>query len=124
MSDRRQYAFGLNSKGEQVYLSRAKRYGIPNKIVIDDYQYIFKDQLKGEKFSYRCKSTRCGASLIIDKDEMEKVKNALGELSYTISKEHTCLRLLKRQANIDDVLTEKDLDDKGKNVFYLDWKGH
>jgi len=72
----KEHSFGINAKGEEVYLSRAERFKIPNKIIIDEYHYTFKDTLKGEKFCYRCKSRRCGCSLIIDKEEMDKI-NAL-----------------------------------------------
>lgn len=112
----REHSFGINAKGEEVYLSRAERFKIPNKIIIDEYHYTFKDTLKGEKFCYRCKSRRCGCSLIIDKEEMDKVNKGIGDLSYTLNKEHSCLRLIKKKSHIDNVLTERDLDDKPKNA--------
>lgn len=113
----KEHSFGINAKGEEVYLSRAERFKIPNKIIIDEYHYTFKDTLKGEKFCYRCKSRRCGCSLIIDKEEMDKINKGFGDLNYTLNKEHSCLRLIKKKSHIDNVLTERDLDDKPKNAI-------
>ena len=112
-----EHSFGINSKGEEVYLSRAERFKIPNKVIIDGYHYTFKDTLKGEKFCFRCKSRRCGCSLIIDKEEMDKINKGIGDLNYTLNKEHSCLRLIKKKAHIDNVLTERDLDEKPKNAI-------
>ena len=113
----KEHSFGINAKGEEVYLSRAEGFKIPNKIIIDGYHYTFKDTLKGEKFCFRCKSRRCGCSLIIDKEEMDKINKGIGDLNYTLNKEHSCLRLIKKKAHIDNVLTERDLDDKPKSAI-------
>ena len=41
---------------------------IPKQIKIQEFVYSFKQRLTNFKFSYRCKTRKCGVLLTIDKE--------------------------------------------------------
>ena len=53
---------------------KSERLGIPNTLIIDGFFYIFKDALRNNRFSYRCKKRTCGVLLTIEKTELDKLK--------------------------------------------------
>lgn len=46
---------------------KSERLGVPNKLIIDGFLYCFKDSLRNNRYSYRCKKRNCGVFLTIDK---------------------------------------------------------
>ena len=99
--------------------SKPDKIGVPSRLIIQGYLYLFKDKLKGNRFSYKCKSRRCGVLLGVTRSELDKLYNGAGEFIFTLSKEHTCLRLIPKTSFIDNILPEKIKDEKGKSVVAL-----
>ena len=60
-----------NTKEKTLY----EKLGIPGKIKIGKYEYIFKNNFKNdhELFTYRCSKTNCRITINIDKQNLEKI---------------------------------------------------
>ena len=69
----------------------------PRSLEINNFIYSFKDNLKNEYYTYRCKyRTKCGVVLKISRIELIKYKEGkdLSEILFDIKskiKNHTCL---------------------------------
>ena len=101
--------------GSLLYHLKSDKLGIPNKLIIDGYHYSFKDQLKNNRFSYRCKRRGCGVLLNIEKNELDKIKyGGSTNINYYINKEHTCIPQNMTAEEQDNALNEKDIYIKGK----------
>ena len=71
---------------------KSERLGIPNRLLIEGYSYSFKDVLKNNRFSYKCRARQCGVLMNIERKELDKLKlNGHNEIHYILSKEHTCI---------------------------------
>jgi len=77
---------------------KSERLGIPNRLLIEGYRYSFKDVLKNNRFSYKCRARHCGVLMNIERKELDKLKlNGHNEIHYILSKEHTCI--IKKDEN-------------------------
>ena len=71
---------------------KSERLGIPNRLFIDGYRYSFKDVLKNNRFSYKCRARHCGVLMNIERKELDKLKlNGHNEIHFILSKEHNCM---------------------------------
>ena len=48
---------------------KSERLGIPNRLLIEGYSYSFKDVLKNNRFSYKCRARHCGVLMNIERKE-------------------------------------------------------
>ena len=88
-------------------LTKPERFGVPGKLVLDNFQYAFKDLLKNDKLSYRCKSKNCGVLLTISKEELNKLNNNSGiEIYYDLNKKHICYGIINKTINVKDIITD------------------
>ena len=88
-------------------LTKPERFGVPGKLVLDNFQYAFKDLLKNDKLSYRCRSKNCGVLLTISKEELNKLNNNSGiEIYYDLNKKHICYGIINKTINVKDVITD------------------
>jgi len=99
---------------------KSERLGVPNKLIIKEFEYTFKDSLRNHRFSYRCKKKGCGVLLTIDRKELDKLRfGGSSVINYYISKEHNCVDPDFQIDEQEDVLTERDLYNKGKASVLL-----
>jgi len=99
---------------------KSERLGIPNTLIIDGFFYIFKDALRNNRFSYRCKKRTCGVLLTIEKTELDKLKyGGSTEIYYCVSKEHNCIEPECKTVEQESILTERDLYNKGKSSILM-----
>lgn len=99
---------------------KSERLGVPNKLIIDGFFYCFKDSLRNNRFSYRCRKRTCGVLLTIDKSELDKLKyGGSTDIYYCISKEHNCVEPETKSKEEESVLTERDLYNKGKSSILI-----
>lgn len=99
---------------------KSERLGVPNKLIIDGFFYCFKDSLRNNRFSYRCRKRTCGVLLTIDKSELDKLKyGGSTEIYYCVSKEHNCIEPETKSEDQESILTERDLYNKGKSSILM-----
>ena len=104
---------------------KSERLGIPNRLLIDGFRYSFKDVLKNNRFSYKCRARHCGVLMNIERKELDKMK-LTGHIviHYILSKEHTCIikknedeykpsNILQKEEN---KMREKETFDKEKST--------
>ncbi len=48
---------------------------IPSKIIIDNFKYSFKSELKNQQYSYRCYHRSCIVLIKINKENLLKIMN-------------------------------------------------
>ena len=104
---------------------KSERLGIPNRLLIDGFRYSFKDVLKNNRFSYKCRARHCGVLMNIERKELDKMKlTGHIEIHYILSKEHTCIikknedeykpsNILQKEEN---KVREKETFDKEKST--------
>ena len=68
---------------------------IPSKIIIDNFQYSFKSELKNQQYSYRCYHRSFKVLITINKENLLKIMNKGNKenekIEYNINKkEHSC----------------------------------
>ena len=71
---------------------------IPYSIKIDNYHNAFKQRKSNKKFTYSCKSRKCGVIISIDADNLNKIINNIteGNFEYNMNskKDHICIKIL------------------------------
>ena len=87
----------------------------PKAIQIKEYTYSFKDELKNNFYSYRCKfRSACGITIKIHQKELDKImNNKEGEIEYTISstvKEHKCKKNINKEFKKEKI--EQDINSR------------
>ena len=104
---------------------KSERLGIPNRLLIDGFRYSFKDVLKNNRFSYKCRARHCGVLMNIERKELDKMKlTGHIEIHYILSKEHSCIikknedeykpsNILQKEEN---KVREKETFDKEKST--------
>ena len=75
--------------------NRSNEFIPPKSIILNNYLYKFKDKLKNNYYTYRCKTRKeCGAVIKIEKSELEKyIDNNNEHIKYEFTsnkKFHTC----------------------------------
>ena len=87
----------------------------PKTREIKEHIYSFKDELKNNHYTHRCKQRKnCGLVIKLEQKELEKyIENPLNEIKYEITsklKEHKC----KEEKNIIEVSNKnkKEINDK------------
>ena len=95
--------------------NQIKSFVPPKTIEIKEHIYSFKDELKNNHYTYRCKHRKnCGLVINLEQKELEKyIENPLNEIKYEITsklKEHKC----KEEKNIIEVSNKnkKEINDK------------
>ena len=78
-------------------MSEEVNFSIPRKLTLNNYEYSYKDELKNNYYTYRCKHrTKCGVVIKIAKAELVKYNNKnYDNLEYTITSKaenHTCIK--------------------------------
>ena len=100
--------------------SRSNKFGVPNKLIIDGYYYNFKDSLKNNRFSYRCRCKKCATHLTIEKNELDKILyGGSNEITYYLNREHICGDGNENTNNTSKKivkLTDRDIYLKGKQT--------
>ena len=102
--------------------NKAEQLNLSNSIIIEGYEFKFKQTLAKNNISYRCKSRSCGTLLTISKDELIKInnKNDIKTLKYSINKEHTCNKTnIIKTSKIEDITTEIEIYAKAKTLIDL-----
>ena len=102
--------------------TKAERLNIPNSIIIDGYEYKFKQTLAKDKISYRCKTRSCGTHLTISKEELEKNNNNKDNktLKYSINKEHSFTKTnINKTVKLEDITTDMEIYKKAKMLIDL-----
>ena len=88
---------------------KSERLGIPNRLLIDGYRYSFKDVLKNNRFSYKCRARHCGVLMNIERKELDKLKlTGHIEIHYILSKEHTCIIKKNEDENKPSNILQKE----------------
>ena len=82
---------------------------IPKYIIIKEYKYSFKNELKNGNYSYRCYHRNCKVLITINKENLDKIKND-NKFEYTTNnKEHSCNLNKPIIEDINNVNTENEI---------------
>lgn len=103
-------------------LTKADQLNIPNYIIIEGYEYKFKQALAKDNISYRCKNRSCGTHLTISKEELKKFNDNkdIKNINFSINKEHICnKKIINKTAKIEDISTETEIYKKAKFLIEL-----
>lgn len=100
----------ISSNIQNKKLKKYEILKIPNEIIIKDHHYVFKKELSGNNFSYRCiNRNQCQSLLTISRQDIEIIKNKKEEdIIPKINKTHTCSGSIIELAKGKDVITETD----------------
>ena len=56
-------------------MAEDKKFLPPKHLIIDNYEYSFKESLKNNKYSYRCKyRVKCKITININESEIKKFR--------------------------------------------------
>ena len=103
-------------------MKKADQLNIPNSIIIEGYEYKFKQALAKDNISYRCKNRSCGTHLTISKEELKKFNENkdIKNINFSMNKEHICNKtIINKTAKIEDVSTETEIYKKAKFLIDL-----
>ena len=111
----------MEDKKEKKY----EQYGVPQYLILEDFKYTYKTNLKDENsFIYRCNNRSCKAQITIDKNNILKliIKNPKEKIEYIKGKhEHNCAptkeKNLKTEVNVNSVLTNNEVNELGKKLI-------
>lgn len=103
-----------------------EQFILPRSLNIGEYIYVFKDTLKNDTFTYRCKHrTVCKVVIKINKDNLIKYKkNLLDEIVYSFSikeSEHKCKKTNEEitKDKIKNVATIKNYRELAKSLIVI-----
>ena len=104
-----------------------EQFILPRSLNIGEYIYVFKDTLKNDTFTYRCKHrTVCKVVVKINKDDLIKYnKNLLDEIVYSFSSkesEHKCKKINEEKINGDtvkNIATIKNYRELAKSLIVI-----
>jgi hypothetical protein len=100
--------------------NRSNEFIPPKSIILNNYLYKFKDKLKNNYYTYRCKTRKeCGAVIKIEKSELEKyIDNNNDHIKYEFTgnkKFHTCQNKEKNSKDHDNNLgSDESLNSEDK----------
>ena len=97
---------------ENIQYNDNNKFDIPKYIIIKEYKYSFKNELKNGNYSYRCYHRNCKVLITINKENLDKIKrnnNLDHKFEYTTNnKEHSCNPTKPIIEDVNNVSTENE----------------